>query len=88
MYLVIVNLFEQLQKQLSTKPSFHANPLPSFKTPPRIQRTASPAPRSRTPNVLKRDSSLKSTSTFPESKVTSENILLFQLLVFVCAKKF
>ncbi|XP_034255940.1 targeting protein for Xklp2 homolog [Thrips palmi] len=59
---------KELQKQLSAKPSFHANPLPSFKTPPRIQRTASPAPRSRTPVVLKRDSLQKSAATIPDSK--------------------
>ncbi|KAK3932182.1 Targeting protein for Xklp2-like protein [Frankliniella fusca] len=40
---------KELQKQLLQKPAFHANPLPSFKTPPRMLRSASPAARARTP---------------------------------------
>lgn len=61
---------KELEKQLLKKPTFHANPLPSFKTPTNKQRTASPAPRARTPGTLQVDSSVnkKNGGNIPETK--------------------
>ena len=58
---------KELQKQLMKKPSFHANPLPSFKTPPRVHRSASPSTRPRTPSMLKGEHQ-KTVSSVPEPK--------------------
>lgn len=60
---------KEFQKQLLQKPAFHANPLPSFKTPPRIQRSASPAVRGRTPTLSKVNPVIqKGNSQIPEPK--------------------
>lgn len=62
----------ELQNQLFKKTTFHANPLPSFKTPPHVGRSVSPATRSRTPSALTSSKSnnpgQKNCGNIPETK--------------------